>query len=224
MKIKNLFRNSNAYFKVFLLFLNAIIIGLLFKGGFSFFVNSDVTNIIFRVSVSFVFILYILYYKSYKLYNIISFNLASIIIGLTIVGLFVINNLIMVYFDFRIDYESNPQNLKYELLRITISSICEEIIYRGFIQNYINLNVKNQQNKILTKGNFFATILMLVTHLGFFLLFPFTFALSSLLLIVIFSLGVGYLMDNTKNILIPILIHITVNLTHIFIHLKFHLA
>lgn len=101
-----------------------------------------------------------------------------------------------------------------------ISSAAEELIFRGFIQTYINEKVTPNQYKV-SKGNLFATVLFFMVHIGFFTIMSPIFAVSSLLNVLAFSLVAGYLYDSTKNILVPIVLHIVINMLHMYIQLQF---
>lgn len=57
-------------------------------------------------------------------------------------------------------------------------------------------------------------------HLGFFMVMDTLFSITSLINVIVFSLVAGYLFDRTRNIFVPILIHILINMLHIFIQVK----
>ena len=141
------------------------------------------------------------------------------ILALLLLFLFALNNYFIINYD-----ETTTWKIKYKevsiyliLLRYIISSTSEEIIYRGFIQNYINDKIGTKKNRIISKGNWIATAIMTLMHFGFLAYFDLFFAITSILLVFIFSLVSGYIMDKTKNITIPIIIHILVNFTHYFV-------
>ena len=56
-------------------------------------------------------------------------------------------------------------------------------------------------------------------HLGFFMFFDLLYAFTSFLLVIVFSLSVGYIMDKTKNIILPITVHIAINFTHYLVYI-----
>ncbi len=101
-------------------------------------------------------------------------------------------------------------------LKLTINSIAEELIYRGFIQTYIDEG-QTENKFMVSNGNIFATILMTLTHIGFFLIMTPIFATTSLILVILFSLTAGHLREKTNGLLIPIILHLTVNYLHLFI-------
>ncbi len=137
-----------------------------------------------------------------------------------LVVLFGINNyLMLLYSDNHFYSKALKSALGIYVLSYVISSISEEVIYRGFIQTFINRNTIPNSSKI-SKGNIFATVLFFIAHLGFFTVMDPIFAITSLINVVLFSLTVGYLRDRTKSILLPILVHILINLLHVFIQVK----
>ncbi|MFA7444348.1 MAG: CPBP family intramembrane glutamic endopeptidase [Flavobacteriaceae bacterium] len=148
--------------------------------------------------------------KQKNLLKIEKVNVSDIFIIVFLLGLFVINNLI---------FDTNSFGYKgisfLLLLDFTIISIGEELFYRGFVQTYINENTINK--KMISNGNIFATILMTLTHIGFFSVLSPLFATTSLLLVIIFSLTAGYFRDKTKGIIIPVIVHLLVNLSHLYI-------
>ncbi len=127
--------------------------------------------------------------------------------------LFVANNFLLKKC-FLVNFEIT--NFKFELLALLVSSCGEEFLYRGFIQNYIDYYIPNQK-VTYTKGILISTILMTITHLGFFSIMPIIPAFLSLILVVIFFLLVGIIMQNTKNLVLVCVIHILVNWVHLFI-------
>lgn len=137
-----------------------------------------------------------------------------------LIVLFIINNSLELKTtysnDIRIAYLENLPF--YLVIYFPIRAIGEEILYRGLIQNYIDSKLNIFIYKI-SLGNFVASILMTLAHLGFFYIMPFNNALSAVLLVVISSvlLGLIYTKSN-KNIFICIITHILLNYIHVFIH------
>lgn len=134
---------------------------------------------------------------------------------------FVLNNYFIVQYD--------PDSAAYsallrsrlgaELLVLAISSIWEELLYRGFVQSYIDHSTPTEQQKTpFTLGNYSATFLMLFTHLGFLGAFSPIFAGTSLLLVLIFSLASGWIRSTVGSLWICIAFHIACNWIHVFIH------
>lgn len=106
----------------------------------------------------------------------------------------------------------------YLLIYFPLRAIGEEILYRGFIQNYIDSKI-DKYILGLSVGNITSSILMTIAHLGFLFIMPFYNAIFSILLISLTSLilGIIYTKSN-KNIIVCILIHILLNFIHVFIH------
>lgn len=100
---------------------------------------------------------------------------------------------------------------------ISISSVGEEFMYRGYLQPKIN-QTASKQSGILSKGNSIASLIMLITHFGFFTIMPIFQAIPALLLVLTFSLSVGYLRDKHNTLLLPILFHLLINYLHLLIH------
>src|SRR5690606_24610311 len=96
------------------------------------------------------------------------------------------------------------------IFSLLLASVGEEIMYRGFVQPYVNEKIRRKQ-MLISSGKLFASGIMLMTHLGFFIVMPFEFACSSLLLVSIFSLSMGYLKDQTGSLLMPVFCHLSVN-------------
>lgn len=136
---------------------------------------------------------------------------------LILIILFAVNNYFQVMYS---DSQYYPEMLKSALgiyiVSYIISSTAEEVIYRGFVQQYMNEHTPSNNSKV-SKGNLVATALFFVSHAGFFMVMPTVFAITSLVNVLVFSLIAGYLFDRTKNILVPIAIHILINMIHVFI-------
>ncbi len=211
------------YLTVLLLYATAYCLGIAIRFISYNFYNNELGNLIFKITIALVFTVYIYKYKTFKQIRFVRVDSLSLIIGITIISIFILNNLLMIYLNFRIDYKDSQGEIIFALTKIMVSSIGEEITYRGFIQNYINTKIDNRSNKFFSKGNIFASIIMWVSHIGFFFIMPFSFALSSIILVLIFSLSVGFIMDKTHNILLPIFIHIVINVIHVFIHTYLYL-
>jgi membrane protease YdiL (CAAX protease family) len=172
---------------------------------------------IFLAIISFIFILK--FGKEWRFFEKIK-NLKKVLfLTLFLIILFAINNYLIINYDTTVPWKT--KYLENPILPILISyvlgSTSEEIIYRGFIQNYINNKIGTKKNRIISNGNWIATSIMTLIHVGFFAFFDLTFAITSIILVFIFSLVSGYIMDKTKNITIPIIIHILVNFTHYFV-------
>jgi membrane protease YdiL (CAAX protease family) len=134
------------------------------------------------------------------------------VIGLILV-LFGLNNILAKQSGTEFFYETI---LGLTFLKLTINSIAEELIYRGFIQTYIDEG-QTKYKFMVSYGNLFATILMTLTHVGFYLIMTPLFATTSIILVMLFSLIAGHLRDKTNGLILPILLHLTVNYLHLFI-------
>lgn len=99
-----------------------------------------------------------------------------------------------------------------------VNSFFEEFAYRGFIQGYVNQKTEEMQMP-LSQGNLFASFLMLSTHLGFFMVMDAFFAVTSLILVLLFSLTAGYLRDKGVSIWWLIVFHTVVNGVHVIFNL-----
>lgn len=181
---------------------------------------SEVVLIIHKLIVSTVFLWLISKYinNSKVLFKVpeIGKKIGGLILMLLI--LFAVNN----YFLSNYSIDSSYLDLKTTILGLylllsTVSSTAEEIIYRGFIQSYTNESTP-VNNRILSQGNLYATCFFLLAHIGFYTIMDPLFATTSLLLLIVFSLTVGYIRDKTENLILPIIIHILCN----YIHIAFH--
>jgi len=112
------------------------------------------------------------------------------------------------------------QPLYLTLFAFALSSLGEEIVYRGFIQTYINDNIGTGRYEI-SRGNRYASLLMVISHVGFFAVMDIFSAITALLLVGLFSFVAGFIRDRTGSILIPVILHILVNYVHVFTQLCF---
>lgn len=142
---------------------------------------------------------------------------------LGVLCLFVANNYFMAH------YNGNPleqsqalrATLWWSLLVITISSTYEELLYRGFVQSYIDRHAAPTPpiaGLPFTTGNCWATSIFFVRHLGFFVVFDFLFACTGLVLVLVFSLVAGWLRSTAQSLWVCIALHILCNWIHIALH------
>ncbi|BDS15359.1 CPBP family intramembrane glutamic endopeptidase [Aureispira anguillae] len=145
----------------------------------------------------------------------------STILLFSILGmLFATNNYFLSNYSINYSYlDLENTILGWFILAITISSTAEELLYRGFIQSYTNQG-SPVDGRLLSQGNLYATFFFFMAHVGFYTIMDPIFATTSLLLVVVFSLSVGYIRDKTSSLFWPILIHITCNYIHIAFHWK----
>ena len=139
-----------------------------------------------------------------------SINYKLIILTITVFGLFVINNIFQVQF-LKMDFGYDVSIMYY--LYFIVTSTSEEILYRGYLQRKIDSI--NMDKNLISKGIIYSSILMVFTHLGFFYTMPLPSAISSILVVSIFSISMGVIMKETNNLLIPIIIHIFANWIHL---------
>lgn len=157
--------------------------------------------------------------KKEQLFQLVKPSSWTILLFLVLGGGFAVNNYFLSNFSTNYSYLDHSF-LGWFILAITISSTAEEILYRGFIQSYTNQGMRPTNHTILSQGNLYATFFMLMAHVGFYTVMDPVFATTSLLLVVVFSLSVGYIRDKTGSLFWPILIHITCNYIHIAFHWK----
>jgi membrane protease YdiL (CAAX protease family) len=182
----------------------------------------DVISIIHKTIVIAVFLLLILKYikKNKTLFKITKPSSRIIALVAFLFTLFAANNYLLSNYSNNYSYlDLKTTTLGLSILAMTISSTGEEIMYRGFIQSYTNQSLR-PNTKILSQGNLYATFFMSLAHVGFYTAMDPLFATTSLLLVIIFSLSVGYVRDKTGSLIWPIVIHILCNWIHIAIHLQ----
>ena len=214
----------NYYLRAFMLFGCTFITGAAIHYFTHDALGDPYTSMLMWVFLSGTFLLYIrlfgksrwaLFTKPGKLHG------TAWLLCLGILMLFFINNYFLaIYSSLNMPGDQVRQPLAWVLLSFAISSTGEEIVYRGFLQTYINQNVGSGEWK-LSRGNIFATVLMTVAHFGFFTAMDVLFAVTGILLVCLFSLVAGYLRDRTGGLVVPILFHITVNYLHTLVQLAF---
>lgn len=177
-------------------------------------------GLITRIVLSLVFLIFIIKYVNNRSELFQFGKITKVQIGLVIslFILFIINNYFHSIYSTNVDYMKNSV-LGLVIIGFIINSFFEEFAYRGFIQGYVN-----QSSRIiklpLSRGNLFASSLMLITHLGFFAVMDTLFAITGLLLVGIFSLVLGYMRDKGASIWFLIIVHTAVNFIHLFINLN----
>lgn len=181
----------------------------------------DVSSIIHKVVVSIVFLLLILkYIKNGKaLFRVPKLSTRIIALILVLFSLFATNNYFLS--NYSTDYsflDLGTSTVGLFILSMTMTSIGEEMIYRGFIQSYTNQSLPSN-TKTLSQGNLYATFFFILAHLGFYAIMDPVFATTGLLLVIIFSLSAGYIRDKTGSLIWPIIIHILCNYIHVALHL-----
>ena len=211
------------YIKAAMLFLVVYIVGILLRVGLQSFIKEPYLNISFNtfLLISFTLAIIIVGKNKWKLFKTIKIKPYYLRLFFILIVLFAINNYVQVlYSDSQYYSETIKSALGIYIIKYIISSTSEEVIYRGFIQKYINENTVNNSSKI-SNGNIFSTLIFFLSHLGFFTVMDTVFAITSLINVIIYSLIAGYLFDKTKNLLIPIAMHIVINMLHIFIQISY---
>lgn len=211
------------YIKTLLIFVLTFALGIILRTYLHKFIAESYLEISFKLYLllSFSLVISLCIHDTSVLFKKIKLKPHFWVLFFVLLLLFGINNYFMVSYS---ENQHYSQTLKSALLlnvvSYIVSSIAEEVIYRGFVQTYINNNTPVSSSKI-SKGNIFATLLFFLSHIAFFTVMDTVFAITSLLNVVVFSLIAGYLFDKTKNIFVPIVLHIIINLLHIFIQVQF---
>lgn len=210
---------KHAYFSSVGYLITAIIISLSVRLLAKLFFTEEISNFIGKVFLIVIPLFFITRFR----YTIIKMDFRELksdvsyhlVLFVLLLLLFALNNVFMIMNNFKIDYEMGIES-RWNIMTLYVSSIVEEFLYRGLIQN--NINNLTANNRLISNGNLFASALMALTHFGFFTIMPNLFAITSILLVFIFSLYAGFLFDRYKNIIIPIFVHVSVNSIHLYIH------
>lgn len=120
-------------------------------------------------------------------------------------------------FVFHMDFEYPKEQYLFLLFYFIITSSSEELLYRGYIQNFIDKSTGMVQG--ISKGNIFSSILMTCTHLGFFTVMDMGSAIIALILVFVYSIGVGVIFTKSGSILLAIILHILMNWVHLSIQI-----
>lgn len=182
--------------------------------------GSETASILFRLFLSWVFITLTLkltrpkngFWKLHRLTRV------QIGLSLTVLLLFALNNYLYTLFR-NSSYFAQNAPIYIVLIGYVVNSFFEEFAYRGFVQQYINQNL-TKPGSPLSQGNIFASVLMTATHVGFFQVMDPVFASSSVFLVLLFSLTMGYLRDKGSSIWFLIIIHTMVNIIHLLLHIN----
>lgn len=132
--------------------------------------------------------------------------------------LFALNNYFMSHYATKTDFMSGGV-IGLIVIGFIVNSFYEEFAYRGFIQSYVNENTKAVKSPI-SQGNIMASVLMLISHFGFFVVMDIFFAITGLLLVLVFSLCMGYIRDKGGNIYLLIVVHTMVNFIHLLMNIQ----
>jgi membrane protease YdiL (CAAX protease family) len=205
------------------LFIIAQGLGILIYKLLELFLIKDYLSLIMRIFLSILFFIFTIKYikKKKSLFNFSKVSRNHIYISLFLCLLFAINNYLLANFSTNTEFMENSV-LKLVIIGFVINSFYEEFAYRGFIQSYVNQDEKTKPLTI-SKGNLFASSLMLISHFGFFTVMDNVFAISGLILVLIFSLSVGYIRDNGGSIWFVIILHTIINFIHLIFNIEHYL-
>ena len=177
----------------------------------------DVVSIIHKLSVIAIFLVLIIkYIKNRKaLFKLPKLSAQIVVLILVLFALFATNNYLLSNYSTDYSYlDLGTTTLALSVFAMTISSTAEEVMYRGFIQSYTNQALPPNP-KIFSLGNLYATFFFFLGHIGFYTVMDPLFATTGLLLVIVFSLSVGYIRDKTGSLIWPIIIHILCNYIHL---------
>lgn len=205
----------------FPLLLSALAFGI----GASFYkllepnLSKELLSLMFRAILGVVFLIFTLkFVKTRNLFKFTKITKEQIGLILLLCILFVLNNYFLSTYSTKVSFLTNS-NLSLVLLGFIVNSFFEEFAYRGFIQGYVNQNLSRIKSPI-SQGNVLASGIMLLTHLGFFVVMDTLFAITALVLVLLFSLSLGYIRDKGGSIWLLIIIHTLVNGIHILMNLE----
>ena len=213
--------NQKPIVKISLIFFIAYTIIVVFKLALSnYIVNNIYSSLTSKIFTLIIFSLTLFFFleRSLNLFQINKKKIQRIdfFISLILIILFFFSNFYSIskYGGTELFKLEINNYLLITIIRTIISSTAEEIAYRGLIQTYIDKNLKSNYS-IITKGNLYATLIMVILHLGFFTVMQTDIAIISLFLVIISSIVLGYIRTKTDGIVAPIVLHISCNLIHI---------
>lgn len=146
----------------------------------------------------------------------------ALLLVLFLLSLFALNNYFLANYSENVSFMKGS-SLTIILVGFLVNSFYEEFIYRGLIQSYVNQNVVTCNKSIISRGNIVASILMLVSHVGFFMVMDLLFAITGLLLVFVFSVTTGYLRDKGASLWFVVIVHTLANFIHLAINLQHYL-
>ena len=207
------------YIIPFLLFLIVGGLGVVLYNLFELYFNKELSSILLRLIWTATYILFTLKLVQDKttLLRFSKLTKDKLILTSIIILLFGINNYFLSRYSSNFDFVRDG-GIFLVIIGFIVNSFYEEFAYRGFIQSYVNQN-QSKPSMPLSQGNLFASTLMTVSHLGFFKVMDMTFAVTGILLVLVFSLTMGYIRDKGGSIWFLIIVHTIVN----FIHLLFNI-
>lgn len=182
--------------------------------------NYDHLRWIFRIVLGGAFAVYTLKFvqKQDNLFRFTKITKEQIGLILFLSSLFIVNNYFLANYATKVEFMNNT-NFSLVLWGFLVNSFFEEFAYRGFIQGYVNQSTQRITIPI-SQGNVLASSLMLISHFGFFFVMDTVFAITGLILVLIFSLTLGYIRDKGGSIWLLIGIHTWMNFIHLLMNLK----
>lgn len=182
--------------------------------------NYDHLRWIFRIVLGGAFAVYTLKFvqKQDNLFRFTKITKEQIGLILFLSSLFIVNNYFLANYATKVEFMNNA-SFSLVLWGFLVNSFFEEFAYRGFIQGYVNQNTQDITIPI-SQGNVLASSLMLLSHFGFFFVMDTVFAITGLILVLIFSLTLGYIRDKGGSIWLLIGIHTWMNCIHIMMNLE----
>lgn len=208
---------SSLWLLAYLLFVYLAESFFVYLFNFDFFYNLNDNYIYFLDTVVYVFLFLLLlvfhrfFYKERAFFacNKIAFKDCLVVIFLIVLLRIVrdpIINFDYVFFDKELPtefYRYSTIELIANLINVVLlASIFEEILFRKIIIDFFL-----KKNKII-EGVVFSSLLFSLIHINF---YRFEFSLSSIATSFIFGLILGYIYTRTRNVLYPIIAHITAN-------------
>jgi membrane protease YdiL (CAAX protease family) len=214
---------SKKFLFPFILFLLSNGFGVILYMLLDAHVEKEFLQIGFRLFLAITFLTYTILYVKNKagLFKFSKITRRQLSLSTVLIVAFAINNYFHSIYSKEVEYMHNS-GISLVLIGFVVNSFFEEFAYRGFIQNYINERSSLVKSPI-SQGNIFASILMLVSHFGFFTVMDTVFATTGLILVLLFSLIAGYLRDLGASIWYLIILHTLVNMVHLLINLEHYL-
>ncbi len=209
---------SKSYIFPFVVFLISLGLGAVLFALLSPFAIKEFPGLIMRTVLSIVFIILTIKYVNDTdgLFCVHKITLQQITLSVALLLLFAVNNYFHSVYSVHTEYMKNS-SIGLVFTGFIVNSFYEEFVYRGFIQGYVNQNLKEKRSPI-SQGNIFASVLMFITHFGFFAVMDVFFAITGLILVFIFSLVMGYMRDKGSSIWLLIIIHTAVNFVHVILN------
>ncbi len=205
------------------LYLVTLMFGLVIYKMLEPYLIREWLSLITRAVLALAFLTFIIKYvkNSNDLFQLEKISKVHIGLVLFLFSLFAINNYFYSVYSTNMDYLKTSA-LDLVIVGFIVNSFFEEFAYRGFLQGYVNQNSRTLRQPI-SRGNLFASSLMLISHLGFFTVMDTLFAITGLLLVFVFSLVLGYMRDQGASIWFLIIVHTVVNFIHLIINLHHYI-